>query len=131
MADQNPTSDRRAVPIDLPADHIAILQKDLSDWVAGVRDDLETPDRTSDPERARREANAFERLLAGLDHGEILVPDEDARWAIESAARSHDRASSYIEVTAAHDAHHGLLALLGGPTDFDSQAGGRPEEGKA
>jgi len=114
MADQNPTSGRRAVPIDLPADHIAILQKDLSHWLAGIREDLEKPERMSDPERARREAEAFERLLAGLDRGEILVPDEDARLAIESAARGHDRANNYIEIATAHDAYHGLLTLLGG-----------------
>jgi hypothetical protein len=66
------------------------------------------------PERARREADAFERLLAGLHRGEILVPDEDARAAIESAARGHDRESGYVEIAATHDAHHGLLALLGG-----------------
>jgi hypothetical protein len=123
MAAQNPTSGRRAVPIDLPADHIAILQKDLSDWLAGVREDLKKPERMSDPERARREADAFERLLAGLDRGEILVPDEDARSAIESAARGHDRASNYIEIAAAHDAHHGLLALLGGLAELDSRGG--------
>jgi hypothetical protein len=117
MADQNPTSGRRAVPIDLPADHIAILQSHLGDWVADVRDDLKTPDRMLDPERARREADAFERLLAGLDRGEILVPDEDARSAIESAARGHDRDSGYVEIATAHDAYHGLLALLGGRSD--------------
>lgn len=112
MADQNPTSGRRAVPIDLPPDHIAILQSNLSDWLAGIREDLEKPEQMSDPERARREADAFERLLAGLDRGKILVPDEDARSAIESAARGHDRANNYIEIAAAHDAHHGLLAAL-------------------
>jgi hypothetical protein len=114
MAEQNPTSGGRAVPIDLPADHIAILQSDLGDWLAGVRKDLKKPERMSDPERARREADAFERLLAGLDRGEILIPDEDARSAVESAARGHDRANNYIEIASAHDAHHGLLACLEG-----------------
>jgi hypothetical protein len=114
MANGNPTSGGRAVPIDLPADHIAILRGDLSDWLAGVREDLGEPDRLPNPGRARREADAFQRLLAGLHRGEILIPDEDARAAIESAAESHDRASNYYEIATAHDAHHGLLALLEG-----------------
>jgi hypothetical protein len=117
MAAQNPTSGGRAVPINLPADHIAILRSDLSDWLAGVREDLERPDWLPNPERARREADAFERLLIGLDRGEILVPDEDARSAIESAAKAHDRENGYVEIVTTHDAHHGLLALLGGPSD--------------
>lgn len=117
MADSNPTSGRRAVPIDLSAGHIAILRSDLSDWLAGVREDLERPDWMLNPVRARREADAFERLLAGLDRGAILVPDEDARSAIESAAKAHDRESGYVEIATTHDAHHGLLALLGGPRD--------------
>ncbi len=119
MAAQNPTSGRRAVPIDLPPDHLAILQSNLSNcnWLAGIREDLEKPERMSDPERARREADAFERLLAGLDQEKILVPDEDARSAIESVAKGHDRANNNVEIATTHDAHHGLLALLGGPCD--------------
>jgi hypothetical protein len=105
------------VPIDLPTGHIAILRSDLGDWLAGVREDLQRPDRLPNPERARCEADAFERLLAGLDRGEILVPDEDARATIESAAKAHDRESGYMEIATTHDAHHGLLALLGGPSD--------------
>ncbi|MFL5900063.1 MAG: hypothetical protein ACJ75S_02540 [Solirubrobacterales bacterium] len=127
MADSNPTSGGRVVPIDLAADHIAILRRDLSDWLAGVREDLERPDRLPNPERARREAFAFERLLAGLDRGEILIPDEDARAAIESAAEGHDRDSGYVEIATIHDAHHRLLALLGGPGDEEAYAkGGSP-----
>ena len=117
MAEPNPTSGRRAVPIDLPADHIAILRSNLSDWLDCVREDLDRPERMRERERARREADAFDRLLIGLDRGEILLPDEDARAAIEAAAESHDRESSYVEVATTHDAHHGLLALLGGPSD--------------
>lgn len=96
---------------------MAILQSDLSDWLAGVRKDLERPDRLPNSERARREADAYERLLAGLDRGEVFVPDEGARAAIESAAKGQDRDSGYIEIATTHDAHHGLLASLGGPSD--------------
>lgn len=114
MANENPKPGRRAMPVNLPAEQIKILRSDLNDWLAGVREDLERPDRLPNPERARREADAFERLLAGLGQGEILIPDEDARAAIESAAEGDDRDSGYAEIAAIHDAHHGLLALLGG-----------------
>lgn len=112
MATDHPTSDKRAVPLDLPADHIAILRDDLSDWLDGARLDLEAPERLKDPDRSRRVAAAYERLLAGLDRGEILVPDEEARAALEAAAKGSDAASNYAEIVATHDAHQGLLALL-------------------
>ena len=114
MATDHPTSDKRAVPLDLPADHIAILRDDLSDWLGGVRLDLETPEKLKDPDRSRREAEVYERLLTGLDRGEILVPDEEARGAIERAAKANDEEFNYAELRATHDAHHGLLTLLGG-----------------
>jgi hypothetical protein len=112
MADRNPTSGRRAVPIDLPAELITILRDDLSDWLDGVRSDLQTPEKLRDPDKSRREAEVYERLLVGLDRGEIFVPDEEARAAVEAAAKGQDDESNYAEITAIHNAHYGLLALL-------------------
>lgn len=112
MATDHDTSDRRAVPLDLPAAHITILRDDLSDWLDGVRLDLQTPEKLRDPDKSRREAAVYERLLAGLDRGEIFVPDEEARAAIEAAAKGQDDESNYAEITAIHNAHYGLLALL-------------------
>jgi hypothetical protein len=114
MADRNPTSGRRAVPLDLPAAQITILRDDLGDWLAGVRADLEVPEKLRNPDRSHREAEVYERLLQALDRGEILVPDEEARMAIEAAAKAHDEEFNFAEISAAHDAHHGLLTLLGG-----------------
>jgi hypothetical protein len=114
MADRNPTSGRQAVPIDLPAELVTILRDDLGDWLNGVRLDLQTPEKLRNPDRSRREAAVYERLLAGLDRGEILIPDEEARAAIEAAAKGQDDESNYAEITAIHDAHYGLLALLEG-----------------
>lgn len=64
MATDHPTSDRRAVPLDLPADHIAILRDDLSDWLDGAR--LESSSRAVDENKPahlkrhpRRSAAAF------------------------------------------------------------------------
>jgi hypothetical protein len=114
MAKQNPTCGRRAVPLDLPADQITILRVDLADWLDGVRSDLETPDLLRDPRKSRREAHAYERLLTGLEQGAVLVPDEEARALVESAAKGNDEAQNYAEIVATHDAHNALLGLLGG-----------------
>jgi hypothetical protein len=112
MAKKNPTGGRRAVPLDLPAQHIAILRDSLSDCLEGLRGDLEAPGGLSAPDEAHQEAEAYQRLLAGLARGKILVPDEAARAAVEAIAAGDDEASNYAEVVANHEALHGLLALL-------------------
>lgn len=114
MADENPMGGRQAVPLDLPADHLLILRDALADCLEGVQGDLETPGGLKDADQARREADAYQRLLASLVRGEVLVPDEAARAAIEAIAVGDDRASEYAEVVANHDALHGLLGLLEG-----------------
>jgi hypothetical protein len=70
MANQNPTGGERAVPLDLPANHLLILRDTLADCLEGVRGDLETPEGVKDPEQAREEADAYQRLLAGLARGQ-------------------------------------------------------------
>lgn len=100
------------MPLDLPANHISILRGDLTSWLEGVRSDLETPERVEDPDRARQEAEAYERLLAGLMLGHVFIPDESARAALAAAAKGADDENGYAEVVATHDALHGLLALL-------------------
>lgn len=114
MANENPTDGRQVLPLDLPAEHITILRDSLADCLEGVRGDLATPEGLREPDKARWEAEAYERLLAGLERGEIVVPDEAARAAVERIARSDDKASNYTEIVANHDALHGLLALLEG-----------------
>ena len=116
MANENPTGGERAVPLDLSADHLLILRDTLADCLEGVQGDLETPEGVKDPERARQEADAYQRLLAGLARGRILVPDEAALSAVEKIATADDKASNYAEIAANHDALHGLLALLKGET---------------
>lgn len=98
--------------LDLPAEHIPILRDRLSSWLAGIRDDLNAPERLENPDEARREAQAYERLLVGLTTGQIILSDEPARTAIETAMATHDKESNYAEVVANHDALHGLLAAL-------------------
>jgi len=112
MAAQNPTADPRVVPIDLPPAQGEILRDDLLGWLAGIEIDLRTPDRLRDPEATIRDADAFRRLLAALDRGEIELPDEVARGALEGAARGYDQASDYRRIAAVHDAHRALLKIL-------------------
>ena len=114
MADENPMGGRQAVSLDLPAEYLLILRDTLADCLEGVQDDLEAPEGMKEPGQARREADAYQRLLAGLARGKILVPDEAALEAIEKIAAADDKASNYAEIAANHDALHGLLAVLQG-----------------
>ena len=71
------------------------------------------PEKMRNPELARQDAEAFERLLSGRGPAvSVLVPDETARAVIEAAAHAYDEASEYAEIVANHDALHGLLAAL-------------------
>jgi hypothetical protein len=114
MADQNPMGGGAIVSLDLPDPQVKILRSTLTTCLEGVRGDLETPERLDDPEKARREADAYERLLAGLDRGEIIVPDEPAQEAVEAMATSADEDNNYAEIVAEHVALYELLARLGG-----------------
>jgi hypothetical protein len=112
MADQNPMGGGRPVRLDLPAPQAKILQSTLTTCLLGVRSDLRAPHPVPDPARACREADAFERLLAGLDRGEVVVPDEAAREVVQAMATSVDQENNYAKVVAEHEALFGLLARL-------------------
>ncbi len=114
MAEKNPTGGTRAVSLDLPADHLLILRDTLADCLEGVQGDLATLETVKDPDQAHEEADAYQRLLAGLARGKILVPDAAALSAARKIATADDEASNYAEIAANHDALHGLLSLLEG-----------------
>ena len=113
MADQNPTADPRVVPVHLPVSQTEILRDELSGWIAGIEEDLEEGLRPSDRKSVIREGKAFGRLLTALHHGEIELPDEAARSALDRAAEGYDEASDYERVVAVDDAHRALLSVLG------------------
>lgn len=115
MSCQNPTQGGDSVALDLTPAQITIMRENLSDWLEGVREDLQTPDRLADPERTRAEAAAYERLRAGVAEGRIAVPDEAVRDLLRAAAEGHDKENGYAEAVAHHDAMHALLAMLEGP----------------
>jgi hypothetical protein len=116
MSCKNPTHGRRTVPVDLPVRHAAILHDELNGWIAGIEEDLAGPRALPDREALTREAEAFGRLLAALDDGEIALPDEEARAALARAAEGYAQAADYGRSTAVHDAHHALLVVLAGTT---------------
>jgi hypothetical protein len=115
MADRNPMGGGRAVALDLRADHVSILRRRLCDCLYGVLGDLSTPGQMLDSAKARREADAYQRLLAGLRQGEVLVPDQAAREAVAVLATAADEANDYARALAEHEALNGLLARLAPP----------------
>jgi hypothetical protein len=114
MANENPMGGTRPLPLDLPAKHIPVLRACLTGWLEGAREDLKAPERLRQPEKARREVQAFERLLVALATRQIVLPDEVARDAVAVATADDDEANNYKEVAANHDALHALLGVLEG-----------------
>jgi hypothetical protein len=114
MATQHDTGGGEAVPLDLPDPQVKILRGTLTDCLEGVSGDLEAPEQMPNPEKARREADAYERLLAALADGVIVLPDEAAREAVEVMVLAVEEDTDYQQIIAEHDALFGLLALLGG-----------------
>lgn len=100
------------MPLDLPAKHVPVLRACLTGWLEGAREDLKAPERLRQPAKARREAQAFERVLVALATRQIVLPDEAAREAVAVAAADDDEANNYKEVAANHDALHALLGVL-------------------
>jgi hypothetical protein len=114
MADQNPTDAERVVPLDLPDEHTTLLRGHLDSCLEGLRGDLETPELLRDPDKDRRTADAYERLMAGLEQGEMVIPDEAAREAMEGIAVGFEQGTNYAALVTEHDAIYGLLARLEG-----------------
>jgi len=112
MAENNPMDGRRAVPLDLPPSQVTILRGLLADWLEDGRRDLTDPEGMKNPDAARQDADAFERLLSTMADGQVSIPDEAARAAVEAAADAYDEASEYTEIVAHHNALRGLLAAL-------------------
>ena len=114
MSCSQPTGDGKAAPLDLPDSQAKILRDTLGICLGGVRGDLKVPESMPNPERARREADAYARLLAALDQGSITLPDQEAREAVEEIVRSFEKDEDYLRLVAEHDALSRLLDLLGG-----------------
>lgn len=123
MATQKPTDDgARVVPLDLSIERRLILRHLIEVWRAGDREDLaEKPDKRLDPDRQRRVA-AYERLIKALTRGEIQLPDETARTALQEAVDGFEEAEEWEETKAIHDAQEMLLAVLGSSAEEPGSA---------
>jgi hypothetical protein len=114
MSCKHPTHGRRTVPLKLPAAQTAILHDELNGWIACIEEDLAHPQGRQDCDAVLHEAEAFRRLLAAVESGEIVLPDDEARVAMEKAAEGYDEAVGYERAIAVHDAHLALLDVLAG-----------------
>jgi hypothetical protein len=98
--------------IDLPPVDIGILKGILASCLQGLERDLRFAERLRQPDRARRECSAFERLLRWLNQGFVSGSDEAAYAVLKQLAAAADCANGYTAVVAEHDALHGFLASL-------------------
>jgi len=114
MPSTNPTGGGSPVALNLPTEQVSFLRDEMTGWLSSLRQDLKTPEKLEDPDRCQREAQAVERLLLGLTTGHLFVPDQEAEALLGAALESHDKENGYQEVVAAHEAMHGLLAVLEG-----------------
>lgn len=102
------------MPLDLPAPQVMLLRRTLKSCLVGVKGDLARVGEVPNAEKARKEADAYRRLLRSLHRGVVVVPDDPAREAVATLAAEADRENNYAGVVAEHDALHGLLGVLAG-----------------
>ena|ERR1700742_2560215 len=112
MATENPTGGERAVPLSIPPAQTEYLRGELLGLMAGLEDDAQTYPGQPEARRWIAEAEAYGRLAAGLDSGEV-VPDERVRRLVREWAEAHDRAEHYERVVFEHDAIAALSEQIG------------------
>lgn len=105
---QSGTAPLRRVPLDLPDYQRRLLRGVFGDALA----DLAEPGRIREPGKALTRATTYGRLIDALDRGEIAVPDEAVRAAVEEIA-DEGCAENYWTAVVTDDALGGLLARLG------------------
>jgi hypothetical protein len=102
----------RAVPLSIEPSQAEYLRRELTGFRSGLEDDAQThPDRP-DARRWLANAEAYGRLVAGLDVGEI-VPDDHVRRLVREWAEAHDRAEHYERVVFEHEAIAALREQIG------------------
>lgn len=100
MAVPHDTGDGEAVALDFPDSQVKILHRTLTICLDGVSGDLKIPRQVPNPARARREADAYERLLAALKVGKLVLPDEAARKAVEVMVLAIEEDTDYQQIIA-------------------------------
>lgn len=112
MAKQDPKGGTRVVAISLPRTQVAFLRRHIGSVLAGVREDLKTPEQLTQPDKARDEAAAYRDLTEALRHRELTLPNEFAHQAVAVLAVEADRENEYERVVFEHDALRGLLGVF-------------------
>ena len=111
----NPTGRSKTVSLDIPTEHREFLARTLDACAEGLYGDLAMASADlRDPERAWREADAYSRLLAGIDSGSI-VPDAEVRRVLRELAEQIDAGNEYSRVIAEHRALWRLLIQIASP----------------
>jgi len=103
MATENPTGGERAVPLSIPPAQKEYLRGELLGLIAGLEDDAKTHPGEPEARRWVAEAEAYGRLVAGLDSGRV-VPDDRVRRLVREWAEAHDFAEHYERVVFEHNA---------------------------
>jgi hypothetical protein len=88
------------------------LRSALADCKAGREDDLKTHPDHPNAGRWSADADAYGRLIAGVDSGEI-VPDDRLRRLVRELAEAFDREEEYERVVFEHDALAALHDQIG------------------
>jgi hypothetical protein len=112
MATDNPMGGERAVPLSIQPEQAEYLRRELTGFKDGLEDDAQThPDRP-DARGWLAKAEAYGRLVAGIDAGKI-VPDDHVRQLVREWAEAHDDAEHYEQVVFEHDAIAALREQVG------------------
>jgi len=114
MSCSNPTGRGFAVPLRTPERHRGFLLETFSLGRAVIAESLARPETPAEPPRKHREADAYNRLIAAIREGSIVVPDPDVRRVVELLLEANDHETDYGRVVAEHAALVGLLDQIGG-----------------
>lgn len=112
MADSDPMGGAPAVPLSIPSEQAEFLRRELTGFKDSLEDDAETHPKRPDTRGWLANAEAYGRLIAGIDAGEI-VPDDRVRRLVREWAEAHDRAEHYERVVFEHDAIATLREQIG------------------
>lgn len=112
MSNPDPTGTGHAVALTIPTHHVAFLRDTIDTCRLGLVGDLAGPsEHFPIPDRARREADAYGRLLAALDK-RVIVPDDDVIRVLRELADTIDDSNDYARVVAEHRALCGVLGQI-------------------
>lgn len=112
MAGTDPMGGAAIVALNLTDKQRLYLRRVIRDCKAGREDDLRTYPEHRRAGRWRADANAYTRLIVGLDSREIAA-DAEVRRLVRELALATDREEEYERVVFEHDALAALREQIG------------------